>query len=52
MASALRGQTRNRLGAAGISAPSGTVGALWLLVLLEVGIIFGLRHYYRRHHGG
>ena len=52
MAQVMRGQTRNRLGAAGISAPSGTVGALWILVLLEVGAIAGLRRYFRRHHGG
>lgn len=52
MASVMRGQTRNKLGAAGIAAPSGTVGALWILVALEVAGIFGLRHYYRKHHGG
>lgn len=52
MAVKLRGQTANRVGAAGISAPSPTVGALWILVLLEVAAIGLLRRYYRRHHGG
>lgn len=49
---AVRGQTRNMVGAAGISAPTPTVAGLWLLVILELAGIAMLRRYYRKHHGG
>lgn len=32
--------------------PSDTVGALWLLVALELLAQVGLRRYFRKHHGG
>lgn len=50
MAAQQRGTVpRVRLGVGPISA---TVSALWALVGLEVAAIVGLRHYFRKHHGG
>lgn len=38
---------------AGITASTTPEGmGLWLLVLLELAAQVGLRHYFRRHHGG
>lgn len=35
-----------------LSGALGDVPALWVLVALEMGTMVGLRHYFRRHHGG
>lgn len=39
-------------GLAGTLSQLGPRGYLYLLVLIEVGVIAGLRHVFRDHHGG
>ena len=48
--------TRARLGSMRMRNPAGAYDgptlALLLLVAVEIGMTGGLRHYFRRHHGG
>lgn len=46
------GRMRSPLGGVGASQWAQDMGALYTLLALELLALYGLRHYFRRHHGG